>query len=225
MKKIGLIGGISPTSTKIYYDRIISEYYKKYKQNPELIIYSVNLYTCLTLLNNQQYQQLTNIFLSAINSLQKAGADFAAITAVSMHSVIKQVADKSPIPIIDGIKCLINSILKDNKKSILLLGTSYVMNSDAFRECFKAHSIQVKTPTEGQKVMIESVIKDELNKGIVTIESKQKILALIQEYKGTIDSVCLACTALPSIISQSDIPNIPIYDFISTHTQAILKTT
>jgi len=224
MKKIGLIGGISPTSTKLYYERIISSYYQAKKTNPEIIIYSVDLQKYLYLLNTNKNQELAQKFLNIINSLKKAGADFVAITAVSMHVVMKFIKKKSTLPIIDGIYCLVKAMVRDKKKTILLLGTDYVMKSKQFKDLFESQKIEVIIPSSIERSVIESIIKTELNRGIVKIKSKKKLLSIIKKYTNKIDCICLACTALPSILSQSDFTNkLKVYDFIESHIKVIVK--
>src|SRR4030042_2293017 len=121
MKKIGIIGGISPTSTKLYYDLLIKSSLDVYHCYPEIIIYSVDLNACWTWLSKGNVSDLGKKFLSVISSLKKAGADYAVISAVSMHIAIEGIKEKTPLPIIDGWKCLVQSIRKDKKKNILLL--------------------------------------------------------------------------------------------------------
>lgn len=224
MKKIGLIGGISPTSTKLYYNRIISSYYQIKKSNPEIIIYSVDLQKYLYLLNANKNQALAQEFLNVIDSLKKAGVDFVAITAVSMHIIMKYIKNKSSLPLIDGIDCLVKTMVIDRKKTVLLLGTDYVMKSKYFKDVFESKKIKVITPSVLQRSIIELIIKTELNREIIKTKSKEKLLSIIKKYINKIDCICLACTALPSILSQSDFtPEIKIYDFIESHINIIVK--
>lgn len=224
MKKIGLVGGISPTSTKLYYDNIISIYRALEKENPEIIIYSVNLQKYLFLLNNNKYQELAHEFLKVISSIKMAGADLGVITAVSMHAVMPLIREKSEIPLIDGVSCLVNEVKKDGKKNILLLGTDHVMVNNEFTKMFKSGNIMVTVPNSNLRTEIERIIKTELNQGIFKIKSKKTILSIIKNYLKKVDGICLCCTALPAVISQKDISSkTKVYDFISSHIKEIVK--
>jgi aspartate racemase len=221
MKKIGIIGGISPTSTKLYYDLLIKSSLEKYYCYPEIIIYSVDFNKCWKLLSSNRIKELSNDFLKVINLLRRAGADYIVISAVSMHIVMNYLKDRTPLPIIDGWDCLIKRISQDQKKNILLMGTDYIMKSHTFNQYFDKYRINLIIPSKGERQEIEFIIKNQLNKGIIQKNSKQKLLSVINTYKNKIDGVCLACTALPTIIQQLDLSELKLYNFVELHVEKI----
>ena len=83
MKKIGMIGGFGPESTLDYYRLIINQYRQQQGEGslPEIIIYSMDLYALLTLVEQKRWDDVTSFLLKGVNSLHKAGADFGIISA------------------------------------------------------------------------------------------------------------------------------------------------
>ena len=82
MKKIGIVGGLGPEST-LYYYRIFIDLCRQIKEldggYPELVIYSVNMREIMKLRDSGQEDAAQLKLLEAIDSLHKAGADFAII--------------------------------------------------------------------------------------------------------------------------------------------------
>ena len=82
MKRIGIIGGLSPESTKMYYSELVKKYLAKTDgQFPEIIIYSVNMTECKAYLDNDKPDTLANVLSDAASSLVEAGADFIAMAS------------------------------------------------------------------------------------------------------------------------------------------------
>jgi aspartate racemase len=62
MKKIGILGGMGPASTIVYYDRIINRYREVTKDEnyPQLFINSINMTEMLSYVANNDYEKLVN---------------------------------------------------------------------------------------------------------------------------------------------------------------------
>lgn len=85
VKRIGVIGGLSPESTVHYYQILFREYNRQIGQLnfPEITIESLNLQTLVRLFEVNDWDGVAAILLDALARLQRAGADFAAILANS----------------------------------------------------------------------------------------------------------------------------------------------
>ena len=97
MKKLGMIGGTGPESTVDYYQSIISRFQEdtgSKESLPELLIYSINMYKIFDLLQNNQEEELAEYLAAAVLSLERAGADFAVISANTPHIVLTRCSKK-----------------------------------------------------------------------------------------------------------------------------------
>jgi aspartate racemase len=83
MKKIGLIGGLSPESTAHYYAIICREYNREFGRLnfPEMTIESLNLQKLVERFEISDWTSVAGILLQALDRLQRAGAEFGAILA------------------------------------------------------------------------------------------------------------------------------------------------
>jgi aspartate racemase len=102
VKRIGLIGGLSPESTAHYYHILCREYNRQFGQLsfPEMTIESLNLQTLVRCFEINDWDTVAKILLRAIERLQKAGADFAAILANTPHNAYELIRDERPLPIV-----------------------------------------------------------------------------------------------------------------------------
>ncbi len=83
------MGGLGPEATLEYYRGII-DIFKSTDTSlnyPEIIIYSMNLSELIGMMNRKEYDRVVVYLLGVIDSLKKAGADFAAMCANTPHLV------------------------------------------------------------------------------------------------------------------------------------------
>lgn len=101
-KKIGILGGISLSSTIEYYRSITDFYYERFADYyyPEIVINSLNFQYFTDLENEGRIKKYKTYILNGLLNLKNAGADFAIMAANSPHSILSQISDKSPLPIL-----------------------------------------------------------------------------------------------------------------------------
>jgi len=221
MKKIGIVGGLSPESTILYYKHIADEYYKmKHDYNfPEVIIYSISFGKFVYYQKNGMKKEAIKEILNALISLKNAGADFAIISANTPHIYFKEIEKTSPLPLISIISSTLKKAKEYKLQKILLLGTLFTMKSGIFEREFE-NDIEIIVPKEDEMEIINKIIFEELSNGNVRNESKEKIIKIIKSYD--IDGVILGCTELPLLISQRDL-KIKVLDTARIHAEDALN--
>lgn len=226
MKKLGLIGGIGPESTVMYYRKIIHGIQQQAgKENlPRLSIESLNPFTVFSLCRQQAFEELADYVLAAIHNLAAGGADIAALTGNTPNIVLDRVLPLSPIPIVSAIEATRQAAQQRGARRLGLLGTVFTMSNRFFKTPFEEQDMHIAVPSQPQIVRIQAKIEAELEHGIVTEDTRQEfvsIIAQLQQREG-IDHVMLACTELPLILSDANSP-VPCLDTVDIHVQALLK--
>ena len=220
MKRIGIVGGLSPESTMLYYKTIIVEYRKRTgdENYPDIIIYSVNFGVFTEFVGRNDRASAVKLLLDALDALKRAGADFAIISANTPHMFIDELEKRSSLPILSIIDALAEELTRDNVKTIGLLGTRYTMKAGFYKSKLQGYGIRVVIPDEEGIDIINSIIYDELVKGVIRKESKDAIIRIIQQpiAKGA-DGVALACTELPLLIPETTIDGVKVYDTARIH--------
>jgi aspartate racemase len=100
MATAGLIGGLGPETTVDYYRRILAACQAHDPATaPHLVIDNIDVKRIFHLVEFDRLG-LADYLSASVDRLARAGADFAAITANMPHLAFKNVAARSPIPLI-----------------------------------------------------------------------------------------------------------------------------
>ena len=86
-KTIGMIGGIAPSSTIDYYQRLISRFQERTGQRnyPSIIINSINMTQMMELITEEHLDELVDYLSEEIFVLEKAGAKVVFMASYSNH--------------------------------------------------------------------------------------------------------------------------------------------
>ena len=226
MKKLGLIGGMGPESTIPYYRDIVYGVQSKVGANffPRLTIESVNVFEVLDLCRKEDYGQLTDYLLGAINNVIACGADFAALAANTPHIVFDALQKSSAIPLVSIVEASAAKAESEGFKRVGLLGTVFTMNGDFFKKPFIQRGIEVIVPFDDEKAYVDKKIAEELELGIIKTDTRSAFLHIIERMKNDqdIQAIILGCTELPLLFDNVIIP-VKSLDTMKVHIEAIVE--
>jgi aspartate racemase len=222
METIGLIGGITPESTILYY-RILNQLAaSKYGEShsAKVIINSVDFGKIAQLQSENRWDLLNDIMSKAALSLEHAGASCILICANTMHLSIEAVKAVVNIPVIHIAEATSKQIITKGLKKVALLGTKYTMEKTFFIDVLKTFGIEAIIPGLKDRDDVHGIIYSELSKGILKPESKfiyqEVIKRLISQGA---EGVIFGCTEIPLLIKQEDV-SVPVFDTTSIHASA-----
>ena len=207
MKKIGILGGMGPASTVIYYEHITEAYFQRYKDYafPEVLIYSVNFQQFIELFYQNDWESVAEAAVRHIKTLHGAGADFALMATNTLHKVFDPVQRASPIPLISILDVVIEAIQREGMDRVALLGTVFTMRDDFFLRPFTLRGIHTSVPGEKDRERIQEIIESELTVGNITEEARRFFLRIVSDFeKAGVQGVVLACTEIPLLLRQED---------------------
>lgn len=221
MKTIGLIGGMSWESTVIYY-RLINEYVKSKLgglHSAKILMYSVDFAEIEECQASGDWDKSAEILGAAAMALQKAGADFIVICTNTMHKVVPAIEKQIRIPIIHIADATADALLNADIKTAALLGTKYTMLQEFYKERLEKHGITVLVPNDGDIETVNSVIYDELCRGIVSPFSREEYVRIIGDLKRLgAQGVILGCTEIGMLIDEKCSP-LPVFDTTVIHAE------
>lgn len=223
MKTIGLIGGMSWESSQEYY-RIINETARERLgglHSARSLMFSFDFAEIEELQAAGEWDEATRRMVAAAQSLEKGGADFLLICTNTMHKMAREVQDGVAIPLLHIADATGQAIKVQGLTKIALLGTKYTMEQDFYKGRLQSEfGLEVIVPDEADRQTIHSVIYDELCRGIVKDESKQKYQQVIERLKTQgAEGVILGCTEITLLIQQSD-TDLPVFDTTRIHAEA-----
>ena len=153
--------------------------------------------------------------------LEKAGADMIIIGSNTINMVSEYVKAATNIPFIHIADATGQAIQKKGLKKVALLGTKFTMERDFYKTILQDdYGLEVVIPDEEARDVLQSIIYQELAKGIFSEASKNKCLAIIEKIIANgAEGIILGCTELPILIPESDI-SVPSFDTTMIHSAA-----
>lgn len=223
-KKIGIVGGLSPESTISYYQYLVRRYQELFGDHsyPEIVIYSVNFQRYVNWTRQEQWETVAEDLTRAIARLQAAGADFAVIACNMVHFVFDQVQEKASIPLISIIDATAEAIRNAGIATVGLLGTRFTMEKNFYRTGLARHGIESLIPKKSSRIYLTKIILEELARGLITSESRNKVLTIIEDLVGRgVDGIVLGCTELPLLIEDHH-TSVRLFDTATLHADKAL---
>lgn len=222
MKKIGLVGGISWFSTIDYY-RFINEGINDKLGGlnfAECIIYSLNFGD----IQASKWENSFELLCDACESLKRGGADAIVLCANTAHLFAEQLQEKIELPLIHIVSATASAISKQGLRKVGLLGTAFTMEMEFYKKGLKENGIESLIPQlQETRDFIQQTLREELGRGIVKEETKLAYISIIHELvENGAEGIILACTELPLIITQKDVP-VPVFDTTKIHSQAAVE--
>ena len=128
---IGLIGGIGPAATELYYRQLAVAHVRE-NRRLELTIVHADLGELLNNLASDSRTAQAEIFRGLTGRLKATGADVVAITSMAGHFCIQELERVSPLPVLSAIEAVRAELTQRGISAVGLLGTRAVMISQLF---------------------------------------------------------------------------------------------
>lgn len=221
MKTIGLIGGMSWESSAEYY-RIINEEIKKKLgglHSAKCLLYSVDFKEIEHYQSIGAWDKAGEALGQVARSLEKAGADFIVICTNTMHKVLGYIQEMITIPILHIADATAEQIIRQDIRSIGLLGTKYTMEQDFYKSRIASHDINVIVPNDEERELINNIIYQELCLGEIKQSSKNIYKKIINNLvdRGA-EGIILGCTEIGLLVKAED-SKVPLFDTTLIHAQ------
>jgi aspartate racemase len=226
MKTLGLIGGTGPESTIDYYRLLIAEYRKQADgSSPSLIINSVDLKRMIEWMNAREFAKIADYLVDELDKLQKAGADFAALTANTPHIVFEELQQRVSLPLISIVEATCERAQALELKTAGLFGTRFTMEEDFYPKVFSPTTVKLITPNDQERAYIHEIYFGELLKDVFLPETRTKLLAIADEMKARdgIEALILGGTELPLLLRADEHNGIKFLDTTRIHVDRLVK--
>ncbi len=218
-KTIGLIGGMTPESTILYYKELNRLASIKFgaKHTCNVMIESVDFGLVSKYQTENRWDLLDEMMVKAAKNLEKGGAECVLICANTMHLTIDAVRRSVKIPVLHIAQATSLRIKEKGLQKVALLGTKYTMEKTFYTDVLSLFGIETIIPNEKDRAIIHSVIYEELAFGEVNPTSKKEYLRITESLiSNGAEGVILGCTEIPMLMSQVDV-SVPVFDTTTIH--------
>jgi aspartate racemase len=220
MKTIGLIGGMSWESSKLYYEILNLEVKKKLGglHSAKCVMYSFDFEPIKQLQFEGKWDEAADLLIDAATKLEKAGADFIVIGTNTMHKLADKIEDKIAIPLLHIADATGDVIKKEGIKRVGLLGTGFTMEEAFYKQRLaERYGLEVMVPDKESRDIVHQVIFNELCRGEIKEKSKTEYLRIINKLiDNGAEAIILGCTEITLLIKQADC-RVPVFDTTYIH--------
>jgi len=223
MRRLGLIGGLSWSSTARYYEIINQTVQRRLGglHSATLLIDSLDFAEVARCTSTNDWDCAAGQMVGAAKRLKAAGAEGLMICANSLHKVSRQIADSVDLPLIHIIDEIGARLKADKVKAVALVGTSNVMiDRDYRQQLVSAGGVSLLPPDAELATRIDRLVYEELAAGKITREAERFMKSELTDIaKEEVQAAVLACTELDLIVDVN--ANVlPIYDSTAIHAEA-----
>jgi aspartate racemase len=191
--------------------------------HPEITMHAFPLAQYLQCASKLDWEGAAELLLKSVNKVALAGADFAICPANTAHEAFEFLLPRSPIPWLHIVEVVADAARDQGSTKLGILGTRFLMEGKVYPQILSQRGIGIVVPMADERERINSLILEELVKGILkdsTREYFQKLVIDLTE-KGC-DAVVMACTEIPLILRPDDV-KIPLLDSTRLLATAALK--
>lgn len=221
MKTIGIIGGMSPESTVLYYQIINRETNRRLGGNRSAKI----------LLDSVDFEESSVCRKAAIgrrretcwHKAREAGSGrrgFLLLATNTMHKVAPAIEQAAGIPLLHVVDATAAAIKRQGLSAVGLLGTRFTMSDGFYTERMVSQGVQTIAPTAAEQDEIHRIIFDELCLNRIRPESARYFYDVIGRLKNEgAQGVILGCTEICLLVNETDSP-LPVFDSTAIHALA-----
>ena len=225
MKKLGIIGGTSWSSTALYYEHINRLVAQRLGglHSATLAIESLDLAPYAAMQQSGDWDGVANIVVQAARRLKASGAEALLLASNTSHKVEGAAIAETGLPVLHIADPTAERLASDGRSRVALLGTRFTMTEPFIRERIEARGISC-VPIEASWIAeVDRIIYQELAAGRVTRDSQRKLKTLITELaKQKVQAIVLACTELVMAVDvRANV--LPVYDTTAIHALAAVE--
>ena len=225
MRKLGIIGGATWSSTALYYEHINRGVAQRLGglHSARLIIESLDFEDYAAFHRSNDLAGGNALIVASAKRVKDAGAEALVLASNTMHRAHAEVTAATGLPLIDIRQVTAERLVADRRSRIALLGTRFTMTEPFAREPYEEHGIIVHELTPEWRAEVDRIIYEELAAGRVVRDSQRKLKTLITELaKQKVQAIVLGCTEL--VLAVDTKANVlPVYDTTAIHARAAVE--
>jgi aspartate racemase len=217
---IGLIGGLGVGAAVFYYQDLAKTHAERGRVL-NLVMVHADMNRVLGATQAGDKAGLAEYLAGLISRLANAGAEFAAIPAITPHICIAELLPLSRLPIVNPVEELQREIDARKLHRVVLFGTRFTVESGLFG---LLRGVEVVTPSAAEIDFVHQTYLQVASTGAGSQQHRESLSLLAHELikREGVDAVILAGTDLALVFSESN-TGFPHIDCARLHLDAIVQ--
>ncbi|MFH1089826.1 MAG: amino acid racemase [Candidatus Uhrbacteria bacterium] len=227
MKKkiIGVLGGMGPESTAIFYHALIQQCQKQYgvqydSDYPEIFIYNLPIPDVVEGLTKPE--ETLAALIGGAQKINSIGVDFMVMPCNTAHYFYPGMAKAISIPFICIFLATAKKIKSRGYTKVGFLSTETTVKYKSYDKDFEKNGIELVLPESDDKESLTKIIMNILA-GRKLDSDKEVLKQIIERLKTRgAKAIVLACTDLPILLKQEDV-DIEVFDTVEILAEATIQ--
>jgi aspartate racemase len=216
---LGLVGGLGVGATIHYYQKL-AQAHEARGVAPDIVIVHAQTSRVFEYVQAGDRRGLAEYLAGYIRRLQAAGAEVAAIPAVTPYFCARELIAISPLPLFNIFEPLNRELAARAARRVAVFGTRFVMESALFGAVNEVEIIKAR-PDEADFIHDTYVALARTGKGAPERRGKLTVLAHSLLRRKGLDAIILAGTDLALLFDETN-TDFPHLDCAALHLRAIL---
>lgn len=220
MRTIGVLGGLTWHSSIEYYRAINTLANERLggSHAARCVLFSADMGEIDELMLAGRWDEAGARLAADAAAVERAGADLFILGCNTLHNVWDAIVAPLTIPSLHIGDATANAL--NDRRSVLLLGTTFTMELPFLRRRLEARGIDVQVPGDDDRARVNATIFDELSHGVLRDETRDYYMSLVSRFD--VDAVVLACTEIGLLLKPGDV-DVPLVDTAQAHAAAAVE--
>jgi aspartate racemase len=222
MRLLGVLGGMSWTSTEAYYRGLNEGVAARLGglHSARLVLHSVDFAPVAHAQHAGDWDTSAAVLGDAARGLAAAGAEAVLLATNTMHKVAGAIEQAADIPLLHIADPTAEALLAAGHRRVGLLATRFTMEQDFYVDRLRSHGLEVIVPDAGDRDLVHRVIYEELVHDVVREESRLAYLGVVGRLAAAgAEAAVLGCTEIGLLLHDGD-AELPLVDTTALHVAA-----
>ncbi|TCP40558.1 aspartate/glutamate racemase family protein [Rhodovulum marinum] len=224
MKTIGILGGMSASSTALYYDALNRGARDRLGglHSAELLIRSLDFAVIEDMQARGDWEAAGALLNREARALEAGGADLLILATNTMHKLAEPMMDGVSIPFLHIADATAAAIRAAGLARPGLMATAYTMEQTFYTDRLRAAGLAPMLPGPEDRAETHRIIYDELCLDEIRDESRAAYEGIAMRLaKRGADCLILGCTEVGLLLNAGNVP-VPVFDTTQVHCAAAL---
>ena len=226
MRLLGILGGMSWTSTEEYY-RVLNEEVARERgglHSARVLLHSVDFAEVAALQRSGEWDAAGALLADAARGLEASGAGALLLATNTMHNVADAVQDAVSIPLLHIADATGERLRAAGLTRVGLLATAFTMEQDFYTGRLAGrYGLDVIVPEADERAEVHRIIFDELCRNVIRPESREVYRRVMTGLvaRGA-QGLILGCTEITLLVGAPD-TTVPVFDTTRIHVEDAVR--
>jgi aspartate racemase len=218
--RFGLVGGLGVGAGIFYYRSLVNAHLAR-GITPQLLMVHADVRRVMSHATARETRELATYLAELLHQLARGGAQIATIPAFTPQICAKELAELTPIPLIDVIDAIVAEVERRKLRRVALLGARVAVESKLFG---RLQNVEVITPNATELDMLDTTYRRIVQDEGASKEDFARLRTLAHTLidREHLDAILLAGTDL-SFVFNPDNADFPYIDGARVHIDAIMQ--